>query len=123
MRCPPHQSILPHRVLIKDALTNSCIVMFRLSSRFTTNTAAHAVQCVRTLAMDSHRGAHAVLGSANLTRMRGITGVLAQSASYSSVPRQMTQQMTLKEIGIMGTALLGKASLLAPGMTDAVSSD
>ncbi|KAF9276694.1 39S ribosomal protein L45, mitochondrial [Mortierella alpina] len=75
--------------------------MFRLSSRFTTNTAAHAVQCVRTLAMDSHRGAHAVLGSANLTRMRGITGVLAQSASYSSVPRQMTQQMTLKEIGIM----------------------
>lgn len=80
--------------------------MFRLSSRFTTNTAAHAVQCVRTLALDSHRGAHAVLGSANLTRMRGITGVLAQSASYSSVPRQMTQQMTLKEIGIMGRALL-----------------
>ncbi|KAF9941252.1 39S ribosomal protein L45, mitochondrial [Mortierella alpina] len=75
--------------------------MFRLSSRLTTNTAAQAVQCVRTLAMDSHRGAHAVLGSATMTRMRGITGVLAQSASYSSVPRQMTQQMTLKEIGIM----------------------
>ncbi len=45
---------------------------------------------------------HAVLGSATTIRMRGITGVLAQSASYSSVPRQMTQQMTLKEIGIMG---------------------
>ncbi|KAF9328932.1 hypothetical protein BKA57DRAFT_478119 [Linnemannia elongata] len=73
--------------------------MFRLSSRLSNNTAGQAVRSVR--ALSNQTGLTAMIGSANMARMRGITGVLAQTASYSSVPRQMTQQMTLKEVGIM----------------------
>ncbi|KAF9337124.1 39S ribosomal protein L45, mitochondrial [Podila minutissima] len=74
--------------------------MFRLTTRLSSSS-AQAVQCVRELAMANNAGLNATIGSANITRMRGVTGILAQSASYSSVPRQMTQQMTLKEVGIM----------------------
>ncbi|KAI7828199.1 hypothetical protein BC939DRAFT_474919 [Gamsiella multidivaricata] len=56
--------------------------------------------------MANQSGMNAVVGSANLTRIRGITGVLVQSASYSSVPRQMSQSMTLKEVGIMDPYVL-----------------
>ncbi|KAG0364151.1 MAG: hypothetical protein J3R72DRAFT_451434 [Linnemannia gamsii] len=73
--------------------------MFRLSSRLSGNAASQAVQAVRVLATQT--GLTSIAGSANIARMRGMTGVIAQSASYSSVPRQMTQQMTLKEVGIM----------------------
>lgn len=75
--------------------------MFRLTTRLSASS-AQAVQCVRELAMANNAGLNATIGSANLTKMRGVTGILAQSAPYSSVPRQMTQQMTLKEVGIMG---------------------
>ncbi|KAF9187434.1 39S ribosomal protein L45, mitochondrial [Haplosporangium sp. Z 767] len=75
--------------------------MFRLSSRLSGNAASQAVQCIRTIATPTQTGMNAVFGSANMTRMRGMTGVLAQSASYSSVPRQMSQQVSLKEVGIM----------------------
>lgn len=72
--------------------------MFRLTSRVSNN-AAQAVHCVRSSAMANNQ----IAGSAaHLIRMRAMTGILAQSAPYSSVPRQMTQQMTLKEVGIMG---------------------
>lgn len=77
--------------------------MFRVSSRLSNNTAAQAVQSVR--ALSNQTGLTAMVGSANVARMRAMTGFLAQSASYSSVPRQMTQQMTLKEVGIMGMSV------------------
>ncbi|KAG0343988.1 hypothetical protein BG004_004845 [Podila humilis] len=79
--------------------------MFRLSTRITSNS-AQAVQCVRELAMANRTGLTATIGSANVSRMRAMGSVLANSsASYSSVPRQMTQQMSLKEVGIMGITL------------------
>ncbi|KAF9928815.1 39S ribosomal protein L45, mitochondrial [Linnemannia zychae] len=73
--------------------------MLRLSSRLTTNAAAQAVQSVR--ALSNPAGLTTMVGSAHISRMRGMTGVLAQSASYSSMPHQMTQKVTLKEVGIM----------------------
>ncbi|KAF9904777.1 39S ribosomal protein L45, mitochondrial [Linnemannia zychae] len=73
--------------------------MFRLSSRLSGNTASQAVQSIR--ALSNQTGLTSMVGSTNIVRMRGMVGVLAHSASYSSVPRQMTQQMTLKEVGIM----------------------
>ncbi|KAF9427077.1 39S ribosomal protein L45, mitochondrial [Podila epigama] len=74
--------------------------MFRLTNRLSASS-TQAVQCVRELAMANHVGLNATIGTANLTRMRAMTGILAQSAPYSSVPRQMTQQVSLKEVGIM----------------------
>ncbi|KAF9345323.1 39S ribosomal protein L45, mitochondrial [Mortierella sp. AD094] len=75
--------------------------MFRLGNRLSGNAASQAAQCIRALALSNQPGMAAVLGAANLVRIRGATGVLAQTASYSSVPRQMTQQISLKEVGIM----------------------
>ncbi|KAF8976114.1 39S ribosomal protein L45, mitochondrial [Entomortierella lignicola] len=75
--------------------------MFRLSNRLSTTSASQAAQCIRTLALANQSGMAAGVGSAQMTCIRGATGVLAQTANYSSVPHQMTQQISLREVGIM----------------------
>ncbi|KAF9430233.1 39S ribosomal protein L45, mitochondrial [Entomortierella beljakovae] len=71
--------------------------MFRLGNRLSGNSAIQATQYIHQL----NQTGIANVVPANIFRVRGAMGVLAQNAAYSSVPRQMTQKLTLKEVGIM----------------------